>query len=87
MTTATRNVVCFIRVNLLRPRPFVARSGTLTVTESSAKRVRGTFEFVGEGYIGDDSTNSDPVDVTIEGSFDAAPARRSMSSMRAVFIP
>jgi hypothetical protein len=48
---------------------FFSTGGTVTITSSSSRRLRGTFEFDATGTL-----NSDPesvLDVTVTGSFDA----------------
>lgn len=51
---------------------FGATSGTLTITESSNRKVKGTFQFTGDGLFGTDT--DEPAQVMVTGSFDAAPA-------------
>ena len=47
---------------------FVSTGGTLTVTSSTSRRLRGSFEFDATGTMGENPTL---LDVTIRGDFDA----------------
>lgn len=59
---------------------FIATSGTLTITESTTSRLRGTFQYEAEGFIGEDS--EDPVTVTVSGSFDAGHSSTASFAFR-----
>ena len=48
---------------------FVAESGTLTITESTADVLRGTLEFQATGFLGEDSDS-----MSVAGSFTAVRA-------------
>lgn len=54
---------------------FVAVEGRLTISESSNKRLRGTFETTGEGVVVDEENEEEPVSdgaVVLTGEFDAS---------------
>jgi hypothetical protein len=48
---------------------FLSTSGTLIITESTSRRLRGTLQFEATGFLGDDLENE--VTVTVQGTFDA----------------
>ena len=48
---------------------FEAESGTVTITESNASRVQGSFDLTGTGYRG--NSPADKFEVEITGQFDA----------------
>jgi hypothetical protein len=52
---------------------FLGVSGTVTITESNTQRVRGTFEYAAEGFIGGPNQN-DEASISVTGEFDAKPA-------------
>lgn len=58
---------------------FIAESGTITITESTATRLRGTIQFQGSGFVGDLEIEAD---VTVSGEFDArrAPTTGTLQS-------
>ena len=47
---------------------FTSTGGSVTITSSTSRRLRGTFEFEATGTMGDSPTQ---LDVTVTGSFDA----------------
>ena len=57
---------------------FTAESGTLTITESSAQRLKATFQMEAVGYMAGDFETE--VSITVSGSFDAGAA--SSASLR-----
>jgi hypothetical protein len=64
----------------------VATSGTVRITESSAARLRGTFQLAGEGVLSDDFEA--PIALTVTGTFDAgrdgSPTRLSATLSRSL---
>jgi hypothetical protein len=52
---------------------FLGTSGELVITESSADRLKGTFGYAGRGIPGT-VPSAEPVTITVQGTFDAAPA-------------
>jgi hypothetical protein len=52
---------------------FLGVSGTVTITESTAQRVRGTFEYAAEGFIGGSTENTE-ASISVTGEFNASPA-------------
>lgn len=54
---------------------FMAETGTLTITESTSKEMRGTLEFAGTGVFGEEEG-----ELQVTGTFVAAPAPSSALS-------
>ncbi len=50
---------------------FLGISGSVTITESSAVRLKGSFQYVAHGFLAHDPEH--PVEITVSGTFDAAP--------------
>lgn len=57
---------------------FFATSGSMTITQSSATRLSGTFNYVGKGYVSGGDTI--PEAVTVTGNFDATASGSGLLS-------
>jgi hypothetical protein len=65
---------------------FIASSGTLTITESSSRRLKGTFEYIAEPLFADPEEEAE--EVTVEGSFDAEWIPAAVSAVQSrVAVP